>query len=258
MLIFSDMPEPRASCPCGSGKQFRKCHKKKYLRLIKVEIPFVSDTSLTRVSLHKSTGDITLHSANGKIAPTAVKWKAGYQGANRFKHVAQFDLPSDQATIDPVATLRKFDNLYAVDTNSQNIAGRRFSITVAVKADVSQEESCVKLAVRLVVEEGFVTSHDPEKFGWFILLQDLASVCQKSGLPCGVVVDHDMQNLPRYNRGEVPILPGFFVPEGVQLIYATENALGTAYNQLIRCCHKRSSAIFTEERERILATLNGQ
>ncbi len=245
MLKFVGKLKPNDPCPCESGKKFRNCCNKKPKRLIQLEMEIDPPQKIDLVRIYKKDGMIKLFSDGKTIIPKSASAKVGYNGSSKFVWISDLLIPTTSMTIDPHNTYLAFDELYAVDTNTQLILNTKYAISVAVKADITLSNDCYRVKTTQLIAKGFTSNMNHEKIGWYLLITHLmeTNVISKEKL-IGIVVDHDRDNISKYNRKEVPIIAEYCLPKGVRLIYAKSKPKGSIYNALITNCDKRSNKLF--------------
>jgi hypothetical protein len=245
MLKFVSKLKPNDLCPCGTGKKFRKCCNKNPKRLIQVEMEFDPPQKIDLVRIYKKDGTIKLFSDGKAIIPKSASLSVGYKGTSKFVCVNDLIIPAASIMIDPHKSYLTFDELYAVDTNTKPILNTRYAISVAVKADITLSNDCYRVKTTQLIAKGFISNMNHEKTGWCLLITHLmeTDVINSEKL-IGIVVDHDMDNILKYNRKEVPIIDDYFLPEGFRLIYAKSERKGSIYNEIIKNCHLRSNNLF--------------
>lgn len=245
MLIFNPKLKQSDPCPCGSGKKFRKCCNKNPKRLIQVEMEIDPPQKIDLVRIYKKDGTIKLFSDGKAIIPKSASLSVSYKGTSKFVCVNDLIIPAASMTIDPHKSYLTFDELYAVDTNTKTILNTKYAISVAVKADITLSNDCYRVKTTQLIAKGFTSNMNHEKTGWCLLITHLmkTNVISKEKL-IGIVVDHDRDNISKYNRKEVPIIAEYCLPKGVRLIYAKSKPKGSIYNALITNCDKRSNKLF--------------
>lgn len=245
MLKFVGKLKPNDLCPCGSGKKFRKCCNKKSLRLVQVEMKIDPPQKIDLIRIYKRDGSIKLFSDGKTIIPKSASFAVSYKGTSKLVCLNDLIIPATFMTLDPHNTYLTFDELYAVDTNTKLILNTRYAISVAVKADITLSNDCYEVKTTQLIAKGFSSDMNHERIGWYLLITHLmeTNVINNDKL-IGIVVDHDMKNISKYNRKEVPIIGEYYLPKGVRLIYAKSECKGIIYNELITNCDKRSNKLF--------------
>jgi len=115
---------------------------------------------------------------------------------------------------DPLDELRKYDWIFAIDTNYRDRA-----ITTAVVAAWSRSKS--RLNTKILFTRTFVPiSAKPEREAWKSFIEDY-DVGQHQR--CTLIVDSDLGELGKINAREIPIFGGFVLPETWQLNYASSD-----------------------------------
>lgn len=115
---------------------------------------------------------------------------------------------------DPLDELRKYDKIFAIDTNHRDHA-----ITTVVGGAWSRSKS--RLNTKILFTRAFVpTSAKPEREAWKSFIEE-SDVSQHQR--CTLIVDSELGELARINAREIPIFGEFVLPESWQLNYATSD-----------------------------------
>jgi hypothetical protein len=86
---------------------------------------------------------------------------------------------------------------------------------------------------------------DPERIGWLMAFRELRDRCfLAADARVGLIVDSSLGDIPALNAREAPICEGFFLPQGVQLIYASSD-VGPEYgaNKLIQMADRAARQV---------------
>lgn len=245
MLKFVGKLKLNDLCPCGSGKRFRKCCNKKPSRLGQIEMEFDTPQRIDLIKINEKDGTIEIFSEGKTIIPKFARSTIGYKGKSKFKPLSELIIPTTSMTVDPNNSCLGFDELYTVDTNTKTILNVKYAISVAFKADITLSNDYYEVKMTQVIAKDFTSDMNHEKIGWVLLITHLmeTKVINDKKL-IGIVVDHDIENISKYNRKDIPIIDDFFLPKGVRLIYASSDRKGSIYNALIKNCDERSNELF--------------
>jgi hypothetical protein len=116
--------------------------------------------------------------------------------------------------LDPAQELRKYDAIFAIDTNYKSVA-----VTTAVVGTWVPKWSIFE--TRKLFTRSFVpVTSVPEREAWH---QFLSEANASSSTRICLVVDSDLGALMKINRLEQPIVPGYYLPPNWQLNYATSD-----------------------------------
>ena len=150
--------------------------------------------------------------------------------------------------IDPNdAVIRNYDLLVAVDTNTRQIAEQLVSVTGIIVGTHAQHPSggtAVAYRTPFCLEFVDVVAQ-PERVGWMMAIRELRDHNVIPGdARVGLIVDSDLSNLPSYNARRITLYGDFFLPERVQLIYASSDA-GRGYlaNKLIQMADRAAHQV---------------
>ena len=182
-------------CPCGSGKKPVRCCGKMKPRTYSVNMDERNYHESDGISFNKQ-GSL-MRNVGGELLPIIgqTKLSYGYKHAKGLKILLSGDANGD-FLIDPESVLQKYDNLFAIDTNTKLIDGNAISVSVVVHAYVEKIDQGIHLnylAIRAFEFWNVVGS--PERLGWYAMINAIASneVYQKKNI--GIIVDSDLNDL---------------------------------------------------------------
>lgn len=144
---------------------------------------------------------------------------------------------------DPIAELRRYDRVFAVDSNSKTIDDQTTVVTTVFEARWSADRQILCSEERICWTYEPETSK-PEREGWrrffdWVTIDDEERGC--------LFVDSEITLLPKINRGHEPVLDGFFIPKRWQLNYAgSDKADKFPGVKLIRACDEANKRKFQE------------
>jgi len=175
------------------------------------------------VNVNAATGEVSF---GGEM--TNVYSEVNYDRQKGPKVLSRVPQQHDQISFDAGPALKKnFDFVCAVDTNTRVIQGKKVSVVavVTLRSITLPERDGLKSywqhAVPFCLEYVELRSN-PENFGWMAALEKLKKHgLIQAGMRVGMIVDSDLGKLKSYNQRKEPVDLGDFLPEGVQLIYAT-------------------------------------
>ncbi|MFA1624355.1 hypothetical protein ACDY96_16400 [Rhizobium mongolense] len=129
------------------------------------------------------------------------------------------------------ALLANFDYTVAIDTNSRTINGRSVSVTAVVAFEEAPPppgaSAYWKLDVPFCWEFVDLTTEKTENFGWLAAYERLLAGGQiGAGTRVGMIVDSDLGNIPNFNDRSAPFFEDWYLPPGVQLVYASADSGG--------------------------------
>lgn len=177
---------------------------------------------------------------------SGIKYKTE-NGKNRTLN--RIESNSNIMSINLIEQICQFDMIFAVDTNTKNINGVNISVPSTQCCEINKDENetsfkfcCFGLLCLKDIEE-----NHPEKIGIKLLIQAIMSNQKYSkNLKIGVVTDHDLGNINKYNKKEIPLCEDFYLPENFTLIYATDKPKENILNILISKCDKEANKFFTK------------
>jgi hypothetical protein len=147
--------------------------------------------------------------------------------------------------LDLVKAQEAFDYILTVDTNSKMFGDEQVSVTAATFYEVEKskggEVGNLNPLTRVVIEFRGATKN-PERIGWWLMLKRLPTILD-GPKRVGVVVDSYLGSLRRLNTREEPVLGNYFLPEGCELIYASDKGTDTGFNPALRKCDNQANDI---------------
>lgn len=179
--------------------------------------------------------NLTVDSRTGAIsfgqAMTNVYSERTYERAKAPKVLSRMPQPPHAAMFeDSDALAAHFDRVFAVDTNTRDINGRRMSVVgvATLKREVvpgpDKVESGWRFDAPFAIEYGDLVAK-PEPFGWMGALEILKQRrFYTEGHRVGLIVDSELGQLKDFNARTAPVDSGEFLPQGVTLIYASSDA----------------------------------
>jgi hypothetical protein len=153
-----------------------------------------------------------------------------------------FDIPSEPFHLSLVESgnLKKYNFIYAIDTNSKVVNSTLLTVCCVAQCDRINKYCDIK-CLFAVKNDGSVT----EKIAWVELIQSiLKDKNYKSDFVIGIIVDSDYGNISKYNKRELPLINGYYLPPSFELIYAsTDSGRENFVNQLISECDRQATQI---------------
>lgn len=154
--------------------------------------------------------------------------------------------------------VRQYKWLVAVDTNYIIFKGIRYACTsiYATTVDIVpgiKEIPFANLAVYLIKEpkQGI----NPELIGWKLALNHVKQ--PTCGGLIGMVVDSEADKLADFNSRATPYLGNYFLPDFIDLIYASADKGSLLPNKMIQLCDKTAAQALTylqQQNEKVLSS----
>lgn len=183
---------------------------------------------------------------------TNVYSERSYERPKGAKVLSRIPQTAAHATFDDGdALLAHYDRVFAIDTNTRTVQGRRLSIVdvATLKREVTLGPTKIETGWRFdapfALEYGELTEK-PEPFGWMSALSILkARGYYADGMRVGVIVDSELGQLKAFNERTTPVDQGEFLPPKVTLLYASSDAgKENLLNQALAIADTVSSQIF--------------
>jgi len=133
--------------------------------------------------------------------------------------------------------LLRYEAIYAMDTNRKLVGDVELCVSCGVHIALKYSGNNVwsnATFTRLPASFSICCESNPEVVSWLRLIEFLSPrICGK----IAIVVDSELGNLPLYNMRKIPLLGDRFLPDNVELIYASaERDLNSPLNKAIRTC----------------------
>jgi hypothetical protein len=229
LRVEARMSRGNKRCHCGSGKKLKNCHGliPTRPRVFEIEALFDSEVRAERFTADAQTGAAAVYSDGARVE--AGTWSAGVsvRGAGQRRLVNRvFIRPGEAPGFDANALfLDRYAALYAVDTNTDT--DKHLSVSCMVHGIV-EERTADRAQLRLDLVHVFAmwdVAENQENTGWVIGIQRILQHWPSPRV--GIVVDSDLSNLASYNDRRAALMPECFLPNNMQLVFATRN-YGTA------------------------------
>lgn len=146
---------------------------------------------------------------------------------NKPKILSQGIVDATDVYLNPNLPMLQYDYVLIVDTNTKKVDGQRRSIGCAILCSVQHFESRASMSINGVF---FVECRDIENTGseenyvWAHVATAISVDDRFAGKRVVLVVDSDYQRLREMSERKLPIYDDYFLPENVNLIYATADA----------------------------------
>jgi hypothetical protein len=140
--------------------------------------------------------------------------------------------------------LLRYEVIYAIDTNRKLVGDVELCVSCGIHVALKYSGNNVwsnATFTRLPAAFSICGESNPEVVAWLRLLEFLSPrICGK----IAIVVDSELGNLPLYNMRKIPLLGDRFLPDNVELIYASaERDLNSPLNKAIKTCDSDASRL---------------
>lgn len=241
-------PKPNELCPCGSGKKFKKCCMNKKPRKWNMNVQF--QKPITELGIGRLPNGTLVYFDNGiPVKDAKVSYETVYDRGKNKKVINRIELDPNSISLDPNESLKKFNFIYAIDTNTKTKEEDIISVTNIVMCIVNSEvENILDIKYKPIHNLEFWNIKDhPENLAWMKVIQYITKAeGYNPNSKIGLVVDSDLGNLPAYNSRSLPIYSDFYLPENFELIYASAEKRDDFVNHLIGICENLSKSVLTK------------
>lgn len=175
------------------------------------------------------------------LVPSEVAIETYYERGLKRKILSAFYFENEFPPSTPHRALERFDQFYAVDTNTISFEGFGLvSVTIAMQGFSTQlgngygnfrAEPFMELGIQNV-------QGNPEILGWIKLIKLIISNRDNLRKKIGIVVDSELGKIPDINCRKIPLTENFYLPENIELVFATDASGSEEFfpNKLIRSC----------------------
>jgi hypothetical protein len=181
-----------------------------------------------------------------------------YARSTKPKILTQIPNPSSVPMMTPYSFIDSFDVIFAVDTNTKEIRGERYSVgamsvlriersrpNYALKVGPAREPLRLNMNMFGALIRAKNCPSNPEPWFWRVAIEDgirKTYAGYSDSLRIGLVVDSELGRLDEYNTRQVPIHESYLLPQNFTLIYASADS-GSSHllNRLLRLCDKEAA-----------------
>lgn len=138
-------------------------------------------------------------------------------------------------------SLRKYSHLCVVDTNSRRLHDRILSVSFLFLGHWNHAEDGIKFNFYPYLYMDFMDCDEkPERFAWREVIRLLVNGPDYADNhnTFGIIVDSDLNAISAINNREESVYSHFFMPERIELVYATADKADTVQNAMVRECDK--------------------
>ncbi len=168
--------------------------------------------------------------------------------SGKDKIISQTPCEEDKGYLNHFESLvNNIDFLFAVDTNTVEINKERISFSACffTPKPLSADENIIRFLPFIAFEINDINLNvNPECIGWYLLINCIVS--QKAynfNQRIGIAVDSELGKLKNINSLKEPYYNKYYLPEKIQLLYASDKGKKYLANEMISCCHKAAKGI---------------
>lgn len=233
----------------------RSGHSLSQPRQTRVEMRFDHAISVDRILVPYDGSPIRVWTlAGGEITPASAAIVNVYlrNGQNKREKVVNRltllnQLPSAEIH---TSLLRSFGSFFSADTNTKLLNQSGVCVTSICEGAIRPLEGNRSI-LEFIHRKTFIfrkSEEASEASGWLRAIHLIEECRPDAAKPCLLVVDSNLNQLDLYNRRELPLAHGEFLPDGWMLMYASSNA-GTREslpNMMIAGSDRASNQAFRE------------
>lgn len=233
-------------CSCGSGKKYKNCClNKAKTRTTSIVARFKEPVDLTKKSMHifYKSDDVKIV-VNGENLSPEMSWVETSYDRMKGRKILNYIPNIDDNVVGNVNyALNDYALIYAIDTNTKKIKDSLVSICCAISIKIDSENEKVSGSLNSINLFEFRNQKCPiENFAWHFLINNL--IDNATDLKIGIIVDSDLDNIPKYNNRELPIIHKYYLPNNINLIYAsTDSGKEFITNKIISLCDREATKL---------------
>ncbi|MGB3224809.1 MAG: SEC-C domain-containing protein [Desulforhopalus sp.] len=240
------------TCPCGSGKKFKKCCINKKQRTLSVSMDMETPVTLDGVEINTKTGNIRLLRNGQAIEPKSAQAEVTYKREKGNKVLSRSPLRPNLMFVNTDQALTGFDAIFAVDTNTKIIEEEKVSITGIVWGQAIPGQSLSQIAIgysTIQLIEFRCPTQNPEKIGWVEAIQLIrGSQGYSDSLSVALIVDSDLGAHDAINRGEEELVPGVSLPDNFTIFYGSSDSKNDSIaNRMIELADKEAKKLLNSK-----------
>ncbi|MGR8981768.1 MAG: SEC-C domain-containing protein [Gammaproteobacteria bacterium] len=236
-------------CSCGSGKKYKHCciNKKPRMTGPFLEMGVIDGSVQHEVNVSFLNGNVELQMDGAPSIPLAAYLKTSHDREKKDpKILNQIPLDPNKIITNSDYALKKYDAIFAIDTNTKPRTGPNVSISccLATRLDLTyckDKPSTQQYAIKYFLE--FRNIQDKaENIGWMTFIQLLISeIPNFYQLKIGLIVDSELGDIPAFNNQSLPIFADFYLPKNIELIYASaDKSTDGLVNYFMSVCEKEA------------------
>lgn len=188
------------------------------------------------------SGQIRLLSGGKPIPLTDVRSSEWRKSGETLK-AKSAAFTGNSAFIDPEAALASSAYVFGIDTNTVERGDTKLNVSCLTCATRQFPTPDYKGAIEQILCVDFRDSeYKAERIGWIIAIEAAIRSGVKLDETVSIFTDHDLGALGRINSRTEPIIPGYYLPQNVNLMYATDRGSAVP-NKLIKAAHKGASQV---------------
>jgi hypothetical protein len=244
-------------CECGSGRKYKNCclnkatHKRFNLITYQPSEEDINrETNTINVSIHIDATnekiDLLVSETKKSLLSEGTKLQTGYfRKSGKPKILSEIPSNGEHYT-DIIKQIKKFDKIYAIDTNNRILSNGIKSVGIAfeiygIPTNNGYEFHHIPVDYPFLITE---ETNKPENYNWRKLIELIEKVKKYSkDIEIAIIVDSDLGSIPDYNSRKEPIIDDYYLPKNYQLIFASDSASHSFLNTAIKKCHKFANKV---------------
>ncbi len=268
-LRYNDQPQGNELCVCGKNRIYSQCcGKTTKTKFKEIVITFMAKEDTKKYHLEITSDGICMYTDGRKSKIISSEIVTTYKRAKSPKVLNKISVPELAPLITPDNLFQYFENVLAVDTNTDKSSGISVCAVASVFADKGSIPSTFsinsldgKMSVgrcrgHTKIEGIFAfraNVHKPENMGWHIVIESIrSSSAFAKGKTYALIVDSELPKIEDYNSKISAYFLEYSLPDNVNLVYASSDAKNNSLlNFAIAQCDKAACQILKHENRKL-------
>jgi hypothetical protein len=186
---------------------------------------FGEPVTLDGLFFHPSRGILKLTRHGIPQTPVAATGEAAYDRVKGPKIITRAPIPPNNLFTDVNRALRQYERVFAIDTSWRDVDGQRIAVACVVIAKHTLIRIPGKMAILyrpIHCLEFRNPISSPENIAWMLTIELMKQNPRYKYIRrIAIIVDSDLSNMHKFNERSIPIFGDFYLPEKINLVYAS-------------------------------------
>jgi len=237
------------TCPCGSGKKYKKCCINKKPR--QQEIYVGTKEPIKGLYYDKDKMQFTgITKDNRKIEAQTTFSQTMYVGdSGKEKVTSRIQEKVIPDKNDLFRHLSSFDLTIGIDTNTKTINSKQISATGIIHFKLIQNQDRSKYTgtmhgPSILMFRDCPKELHPEKLAWLMIIKKINKSLDNVSKRFALATDHDLGNHIPFTKRQKPIFRNTYLPDNFTLMYGRgDGSSDNILNDLIKRCDKTAAEV---------------
>jgi hypothetical protein len=195
---------------------------------------------LKKVTFNAADGSVKLNFVGNDAKPVRAWTETHRPRKKGEKTMMRIDIDPDDLRIGESTALRKFDFIFAIDTNTSKGGATKTSVAHVMQMRFVDDDCYQEASLKAFVFTGVEVKQ--ENLAWQFLIDGiLKSPDHKPSNKYAIITDSDLGDHPEFNRRKKPFYADVFLPDNFDVVYPSADGGHNIANQLIRQCDRMAT-----------------